>query len=205
MERERAQGRARAERGRARQTRAPEPGDFWSEAGGALALVGLFVAVGLGAATLARGYPPAVVNDGPREEAPLAGDRASGAEGHLWLVDGFNVLHAAVLKGRDRREWWRGPARARVLALAGGLPDADAEIVVVFDGEDPDEAPELPPRVRQVFAPSADDWLVRRVKQTPLGAAVTVVTADRQLADRVRHHGAEIVSPRAFAARCREG
>lgn len=175
-------------------------GDFWSETGGALALVGLFVAVGLGAATLARGYPPAVVGDGSGEEYGAA---ALEAEGHLWLVDGFNVLHAAVLKGRDRREWWRGPARARVLALAGGLPDADAEIVVVFDGEDPDETPELPPRVRQVFAPSADDWLVRRVKQTPRGAAVTVVTADRQLADRVRHHGGEIVSPRAFAARCR--
>jgi len=33
---------------------------------------------------------------------------------------------------------------------------------------------------------------------------VAVVTADRQLAARARHHGAEIVSPRAFAARCRE-
>jgi len=173
--------------------------DFWSEAGGALATVGLFVAVGLGAAALARGYPPAIVSD----ESPEATEAAAGPEGHLWLVDGFNVLHAAVLKGRDRREWWRGAARARVLDLAGGLPDADAEIVVVFDGEDPDETPELPPRVRQVFAPSADDWLVRRVKQTPRGAPVTVVTADRQLADRARHHGAEIVSPRSFAARCR--
>jgi hypothetical protein len=171
--------------------------DFWSEAGGALAVVGLFVTVGLGAAALADGYPDPAVSDDETEWKTGPG------EGHLWLVDGFNVLHAAVLKGRDRREWWRGPARARVLDLAGGLPDADAEIVVVFDGEDPDEAPELPPRVRQVFAPSADDWLVRRVKATPRGAPVTVVTADRQLADRARHHGAEIVSPRRFAERCR--
>ncbi|HKJ25341.1 MAG TPA: hypothetical protein VKB65_11000, partial [Myxococcota bacterium] len=140
------------------------PGDFWSEAGGALAMVGLFVTVGLGAAALAGGYDSPVVSEDDRETGEL---EAAGAEGHLWLVDGFNVLHAAVLKGRDRREWWRGPARARVLDLAGGLPDADAEIVVVFDGEDPDETPELPPRVRQVFAPSADEWLVRRVKQTP--------------------------------------
>lgn len=169
-------------------------GDFWSEAGGAVAMVGLFVAVGLGAATLGGGYDGRTVSE-ESEETP--------ATSRLWLVDGFNVLHAAVLKGRNRKEWWREAKRARVLDLASGLPDPDAEIVVVFDGEDPDESPELPAHVQQVFAPSADDWLVRRVKQTPRGAPVTVVTADRQLADRARHHGAEIVSPRTFAARCR--
>ena len=172
--------------------------DFWSESGGTLALVGLFVVVGLGGAALGgRPYSPRAMDDPIEVQSDAEGQR-------LWLVDGFNVLHAAVLKGRDRKEWWREPARARVLDLAGGLPDAHAEIVVVFDGEAPDEAPELPPRVQQVFAPSADDWLVRRVKQTPRGAPVVVVTADRQLADRARHHGAEIVSPRSFAARCRE-
>jgi len=176
--------------------------DFWSEAGGALAMMGLFVTLGLGAAALAGGYDEPLVSEKEQEKVEER-FAESGAERRLWLVDGFNVLHAAVLEGRDRREWWREPARARVLELAGGLPDADAEIVVVFDGAEPDETPELPPRVRQVFAPSADDWLVARVKRTPRGAPVTVVTADRQLADRARHHGAEIVSPSRFAARCR--
>jgi len=178
--------------------------DFWSESGGALAVIGLFVVLGLGGAALAGGaYPPGAMADGSEREQGEAA--ASGADARLWLVDGFNVLHAVVLKGRDRKEWWRGPKRARVLDLAGALPDAEAEIVVVFDGEAPEEAPELPPRVRQVFAPSADDWVVRRVKDAPPGAPVTVVTADRELADRARHHGAEIVSPRRFAERCRVG
>ena len=178
--------------------------DFWSESGGALALVALFVVVGLGGAALgSRPYSSAGMTD--PIDAEIGDEYLDPEEQRLWLVDGFNVLHAAVLKGRDRKEWWREPARARVLDLAGGLPDARAEIVVVFDGEDPDDASELPPRVQQVFAPSADDWLVRRVKQTPRGEPVTVVTADRQLANRARHHGAEIVSPRTFAARCRTG
>jgi predicted RNA-binding protein with PIN domain len=177
-------------------------GEFWSEAGGALAIVALFVALGLGAAGLAGGaYPSGAMGEDTELEREM--DAGAAEAPRLWLVDGFNVLHAAVLKGRDRQEWWRGPARARVLDLAGALPDSGVEIVVVFDGDDPDEAAELPPRVQQVFAPSADDWLVRRVKALPRGAPVTVVTADRQLAARARHHGAEIVSPRSFAERCR--
>jgi len=166
---------------------------FGREVAEALAVLALFVGLGLGGAWLgAAAYPrPAMAEQAP--EAP-----------RIWLVDGFNVLHAAVLQGRDRREWWRGPARSRVLALAAELPDPDAEIWVVFDGTDPDDLEDgAPPRVRQVFAPSADDWMVRRVKATPRGAPITVVTADRQLADRARHHGAEIVSPRAFAERCK--
>jgi predicted RNA-binding protein with PIN domain len=121
----------------------------------------------------------------------------------LWLVDGFNLLHVAVLSGRERSDWWRRPAREQVLALARALPEQDAEIWVVFDGDDPGDAePGDPQRVRQVFAPSADDWLVRRVKDTPRGQPVAVVTADRQLANRARQHGAEVVSPREFAERC---
>jgi hypothetical protein len=178
----------------------PRGGGFGRGVAEALGIVALFVGVGLAGAALGGApYPSGAMSD----EIDRMDDAAEAPR--LWLVDGFNVLHAAVLKGRDRREWWRGPARARVLDLAGGFPDADVEIWVVFDGEDPDEEAELPPRVRQVFAPSADDWLVRRVKQTPRGAPVSVVTADRELAARARHHGAEVVSPRAFAERCRQG
>ena len=51
-----------------------------------------------------------------------------------------------------------------------------------------------------VFARSADDWLVKRVRAA--GEPVCVVTSDRQLADRARRRGAEVVSPRRFLARC---
>ena len=96
---------------------------FRSEAAEALAIVALFVGVGLGGAALAGGAYPAEAMDEETSEA------------RLWLVDGFNVLHAAVLTGRDRKEWWRGPARSRVREQAGGVPAAAAEIAEEVQAE----------------------------------------------------------------------
>lgn len=122
-----------------------------------------------------------------------------------WLVDGFNVLHAGVLRGADRRGWWREEVRARLLERVAGFEDAAAELWVVFDGPGPVASAEAESqRPRVVFAPSADEWLLDAVRETPDPASVVVVTADRQLADRARHRGARVVSPRAFLARCGE-
>ncbi len=159
----------------------------------------------------------------------------------VWLVDGFNVLHAGVLKGRDRREWWTAPVRERLLALAAGFDDPTAELWIAFDGPAPvaparkagasrprseaqpseggppqgkaaqrprsqaqpsEGGPLQDVRVRAVFAASADDWLVTRVRRAEDPARFAVVTCDRQVADRVRHRGARVVSPREFLARC---
>jgi predicted RNA-binding protein with PIN domain len=120
-----------------------------------------------------------------------------------WLVDGFNVLHAGVLRGNDRSGWWREEMRARLLERVAAFEDGAAELWVVFDGPGPagaGEAASLRPRV--VFAPSADDWLLAAVREAEDPASVVVVTADRQLADRARHRGARVVSPRTFLARC---
>jgi rRNA-processing protein FCF1 len=56
--------------------------------------------------------------------------------------------------------------------------------------------------VQVVFAPSADDWLLREVRSAENPSRVVVVTADRSLGDRARHAGASVVSPRDFLARC---
>ena len=123
-----------------------------------------------------------------------------------WLVDGFNVLHAGVLRGNDRRGWWREEMRARLLERVASFEDSAAEVWVVFDGPGPAGEAELASqRPRVVFAPSADDWLLAAVRDTDDPAGVVVVTADRQLADRARHRGARVVSPRAFLARCGGG
>jgi predicted RNA-binding protein with PIN domain len=120
-----------------------------------------------------------------------------------WLVDGFNVLHAGVLRGSDRRGWWREEMRARLLQRVAAFEDTSAELWVVFDGPGPGaEAERASQRPRVVFAPSADDWLLAAVREAPDPGAVVLVTADRQLADRARHRGARIVSPRTFLARC---
>lgn len=124
------------------------------------------------------------------------------SEPSVWLVDGFNVLHAAVLGGRDRADWWKEPRRAEVVALAAGLP-GDAEVWVVFDGPE-ERCGELleADGVHQVFAPSADDWLLDRVKTSAEPSQIAVVTADRALVSRLERCGARVMSPTAFAGRC---
>ena len=167
----------------------------WSLCRG-LAQTGIVVtgvlAFGLGWAGLAG-----LARPGPYTPGPMSDER--------WLVDGFNVLHAGVLRGADRRGWWREEVRARLLERVAGFEDAAAELWVVFDGPGPGAAAEAESqRPRVVFAPSADEWLLDAVRDTPDPASVVVVTADRQLADRARHRGARVVSPRAFLARCGE-
>lgn len=120
-----------------------------------------------------------------------------------WLVDGFNVLHVGLLHGRERTGFWRGAERERLLARAARFDDPSAEIWVVFDGPRP--APvgsPLRPGMQVVFAPSADAWLLRSVRQARDPGALVLVTADRKLADRARHRGARVAAPRDFLERC---
>lgn len=169
---------------------------FLRELAVALAWMAAFVA--LAAGVRATGFPAAVY-----PVAPMADPADPAAEPRTWLVDGFNLMHAAVLRGRDRREWWRAEARERVLDLVRRLEAPEAEVVVVFDGPRPADEPERAadgPRV--VFAESADDWLIRAVRQAPDPGRIALVTADRQLADRARHRGARVIGPVAFRERC---
>ena len=164
----------------------------------ALTLVTGFVLAGVAWAALearARApeppYPPVLVEEQDR--------RDSGAEPVVWLIDGFNVLHAGVLRGRDRHEWWTQPRRDALLRVVASFDEPAAEVLVVFDGREP---PGEENAANVVFAPSADDWLLDRVRAAAEPARLVVVTGDRQLADRVRHRGARVVSPRQFLARC---
>jgi len=173
-----------------------------SEVGGALGIIAAFVAVALGYATLGREI-------GATASAPYSGSAVPSdpvvprVRPSLWLVDGFNLLHAAVLRpGDSRAEWWKSANRDRVIELAREFDDREAELVVVFDGNELPDAPgDGGPRV--VFASPADDWLLATVKAAPNPHRIAVVTADRRLADRLRDRGAQVVSPSAFAARCR--
>ncbi len=133
----------------------------------------------------------------------------------IWLVDGFNVLHAVLLGGQARIDWWAAPQRERLLERAGRFRDPRAEIWVVFDGSrtsgsehegdrGDDDASGEPggPRPRVVFAASADDWLVGRVRRAKQPGEIAVVTGDRQVAGRCRHAGSVVVRPRDFLAHC---
>lgn len=170
---------------------------FVREAAAALLWMAAFAALAGGARALAgTGAPP------PYPAAAMADAADPADEPRTWLVDGFNLMHAAVLRGRDRRDWWRAEARERVLDLVRRLDAPGAEVVVVFDGRRPPGEPERPAGPQVVFAASADEWLLRAVREAPDPGRIAVVTADRQLADRARHRGARVIGPRAFRERC---
>jgi len=168
-----------------------------------------FAAFGMGWASLESvdlaARPSTATYPGDVPEPPETSDPpAVGATPEVWLVDGFNVLHASLLGGRDRTKWWSEARRGEVLALVRSLQGVGGEIWVVFDGPRPapdDDADPSP--VRQVFAPSADEWLLRRVRESEAPGRVAVVTGDRRLAGRARHRGALVVSPGEFLARFR--
>jgi hypothetical protein len=143
----------------------------------------------------APAYPAPVMSPTPSLEASAT------APGRRWLIDGFNVLHVGVLHGRERGRWWEGEAREQLMARLAGFDDPGAQLQVVFDGPRPAEAPEEN-RAQVVFAEDADAWLLREVGREDDPGQLIIVTADRSLADRARHRGAQVVSPKAFLARC---
>ena len=120
--------------------------------------------------------------------------------GRVWLIDGYNLLHAS-LSGRDRSEWWTAAQRAKLLERVETFSGPAEELWVVFDGKRPTEIPE-DQRLRCVYAPSADEWIRVAVRDAIDVTEVVVVTGDRPVADRARHRGATIVSPRSFLRHC---
>jgi predicted RNA-binding protein with PIN domain len=122
----------------------------------------------------------------------------------LWLVDGFNVLHARLLRGRDRREWWSAERRQLVIDQAARLAARGGRVWVVFDGQRPPGEAETPEDalLRVVFARDADEWLLRAMRAAPDPSRVAVVTGDRPVKDRARRFGAHVVSPRLWLTHC---
>nr|WP_202891570.1 NYN domain-containing protein [Kribbella shirazensis] len=133
-------------------------------------------------------------------------------EGQTGVVDGGRsrvvVVDAANVVGSRPDGWWRdrvGAARrllVRITALQEQLPDTD--VIVVLEGAacravSGDDAPDTG-RVRVVLASgSGDDTIASvaaEVVAQPHHPAVTVVTADRGLRQRVEPTGATTTGPR---------
>jgi predicted RNA-binding protein with PIN domain len=124
----------------------------------------------------------------------------------LWIVDGFNVLHAHLLRGRDRRAWWSEERRKLVIDEAVKLAARGERVWVVFDGARPAGEIESPEDalLRVVFAKDADEFLLKAMRAAEDPGGVAVVTGDRPVKDRARRWGAQVFSPRAWLERCRE-
>jgi YacP-like NYN domain-containing protein len=134
-----------------------------------------------------------------------AGDRGEASVSALYLIDGFNFLHAVVLKGRDRARWWSPENQQAVRDWVALRPVADARACIVFDQREPratgdgsascDTAGELEVR----HAPDADAYILACCEQLCGTREVVVVSADRSLVDRAKQRGARALSPWAFA------
>ncbi|MFB8276825.1 hypothetical protein [Nocardia colli] len=118
----------------------------------------------------------------------------TGAEVQLIVVDAANVV------GSRPDGWWRDRAGAarklleQLTSLADRL-DRPAAVVVVLEGKAKAADPDVE-GVRVVLAEgSGDDAIVDVVAEQSRARAITVVTADRGLRDRVEALGATTVGP----------
>ncbi len=146
------------------------------------------------------------MSEGRDERAGESGERGSGSQelpGRRRLV-----VDAANVVGSVPDGWWRdrlGAARRLRDALVGvaeeGLPEVGLagplEVVLVVEGAA--RGVEGCPGVEVVSAArSGDDAIVELVREAP---ECVVVTADRELARRVRALGAEVIGPRRVPRR----
>lgn len=186
-----ASGRSESGRARGEPTRS-----FSRGVAETLGFIGAFVGVGLGATTAVDAVRSAAAS--PVYSLGVTDSGDCGAP--VWLVDGYNVLSVGLLAGSSREGWWRSDRRRALLERSATFDDPAARVWVVFDGPSPADA--RVGRTRVVFAASADVWLLERVRQARDPGALTVVTADRRLAARLRRRGVAVVTPGAFLARC---
>jgi hypothetical protein len=114
------------------------------------------------------------------------------------------VVDAANVVGARPNGWWRDRGKAAQDFCSGLVAAIDAgrlepPVVVVLEGAARQGAGESETDgLRIVHAPrSGDDTIAALVAEaTADGHLVTVVTADRELRDRVRRVGGEVIGPR---------
>lgn len=122
--------------------------------------------------------------------------------GTVYIVDGYNVLHA-LFRGADKEEIF---ARRDWLAdrLAGFVALRDAQAVLVFDGRGPESTSTRPIRgaeVEVVFAGgrfTADTLIARRIAGQPADARVVVVSADQEVQRTASRAGVSRMTPSEF-------
>lgn len=125
----------------------------------------------------------------PRASAPLP---------TLVIVDAANVV-GSVPDG-----WWRDRhaaterLRTRLVELADvGVEEWPAPVELVLVVEGAARGVTSVPQVEVVAAPgSGDDQIVTLVRDAEAGRPVLVVTADRELRERVTNLGAHVAGPR---------
>jgi predicted RNA-binding protein with PIN domain len=110
-----------------------------------------------------------------------------------WIVDGMNVI------GSRPTGWWHDRHGA-MQQLVHELDVLDDPVTVVFDGR--------PIDVRFASRPgrnAADDDIAALVAAADDPGGLTVVTSDRELVERVREHGVDVMGAKQFRERLDHG
>jgi predicted RNA-binding protein with PIN domain len=117
------------------------------------------------------------------------------------IVDGYNVARAAWDDLAPIEE------RRRTVRLLEGLQArSGGQIVVVFDGQDGEVAPQASRSIRVRFSSSgrtADDAIADLVEALPADQPVVVVSSDKAVARHASRHGALTMSSAALLAAVR--
>lgn len=124
--------------------------------------------------------------------------------GVVYIVDGYNVLHA-LFRGAEKEELfarrdWLADRLASLAALRG------ARAVLVFDGSGPRSTSSEPVRgapVEVVFAggrDSADTLIARRIAAQPADVQVVVVSADQEVQRTASRAGVSRMTPLELGA-----
>lgn len=110
----------------------------------------------------------------------------------LLIVDAANVI-GSVPDG-----WWRDRRRAaeRLRDRLASLADDDTEVIMVVEGKA--KGIESIPGVPVYEAPKSGDDAIVELVAAAKDRPVTVVTADRELRDRVTALGATVQGPRSI-------
>lgn len=124
--------------------------------------------------------------------------------GTLYIVDGYNVLHA-LFRGASKDEIF---ARREWLAdrLAGFAALRGARAVLVFDGSGPAPTSSVPVKggpVEVAFAGgrfTADTLIARRIAGEAPDVRVVVVSADQEVQRTASRAGVSRMTPRELAA-----
>ena len=122
----------------------------------------------------------------------------------LYIIDGYNVLHA-LFRGADKEEIF---ARRDWLAdrLASYAAVRGAKVVLVFDGHGPQSTSCVPIKgapVEVCFAGgrfTADTLIARRIAEQPADVAVVVVSADQEVQRTAARAGVSRMTPQELGA-----
>ena len=126
----------------------------------------------------------------------------------LYIVDGYNVLHA-LFRGADKEEIF---ARREWLAdrLASFAAVRGAQAVLVFDGHGPRSTSSVPipgAAVEVCFSGgrfTADTLIARRIAEQPADVAVTVVSGDQEVQRAATRAGVSRMTTQELAAELAE-